>query len=352
MKKLVTPAFLMVVVILVLAEVIARLFFAQDISGRFAYGYDPQAGFSERRDGTVKLFRAGGRRFHPQAFPRHRPPDTYRIVVIGDSVPRGPSFKQAYPWLLGAELQERQVKAECLNLALPGYGARRCQVVLKKVLEFEPSLIIIHVNDTNKWEDEREWRRSQEFQGWHPRHWLMKIFIFRRLYEAKQEKVFWPLVPEEIRLKGAVRDADAQVAASKDPAEIATRIRLAQEKMVENVALVRRQHLPLLLVSQCRLEKEPGRRPYLNDYGLDAMCAALTGPGVYHLAMREVFHGSDFATYFSDTGHLRPAGHQLLAQAICRKILAEQAHFGLNGLKVAAGAEALAPPGQAAQADR
>ena len=62
MKKLITPAFLMVVVILVLAEVIVRLFFAQDISGRFAYGYDPQAGFDERRDGTVQLFRAGGRR--------------------------------------------------------------------------------------------------------------------------------------------------------------------------------------------------------------------------------------------------------------------------------------------------
>ena len=123
-------------------------------------------------------------------------------------------------------------------------GARRCQVVLQKALEFEPSLIIIHVNDTNKWEDEREWRRSQEFKGWHPRHWLMKVFIFRRLYEAKLEKVFWPLVPDQIRLKYAVSDADAQVAASKDPEEIAARVRLAQETMVESVALVRRHHIP------------------------------------------------------------------------------------------------------------
>ncbi|MFI5354239.1 MAG: hypothetical protein ACHQX0_01385 [Desulfobaccales bacterium] len=346
MKKLITPAFLMVVVILVLAEVIARIFFAQDISGRFAYGYDPQAGFDERRDGTVQLFRAGGRRFHPQTFERHRPPGTYRIMVIGDSVPRGPSFKQAYPWLLGMELGRQHIRAESLNLALPGYGARRCQVVLKKALEFEPSLIIIHVNDTNKWEDEREWRRSQEFQGWHPQHWLMKVFIFRRLYEAKQEKLFWPLVPDEVRLKAAVSDADAQVAASKDPAEVAARIRLAQEKMVENVALVRQQHIPLLLISQCRLEKEDGRPPDLTDHGLAPMCAALTGPGVYHLAMQEVFKGPDFAAYFADSGHLKPAGHQLLAQAIARKILAEQAHFDLSGVKVAAGDSV--PPGQAA----
>jgi len=251
-------------------------------------------------------------------------------------VPRGPSFKAAYAWQLGQDLRQHQLKAECLNMALPGYGARRCQVVLQKALEFEPSLIIMHVNDTNKWEDEREWRRSQEFKGWHPRHWLMKVFIFRRLYEAKLEKVFWPLVPDQIRLKYAVSDADAQVAASKDPEEIAARIRLAQETMVENVALVRRHQIPLLLISQCRLEKDDGQPPYLSDHGLDAMCDGLSGAGVYHLSMREVFNGPDFASYFADSGHLRPAGHQLLAEAISRKIMGERANFGLPAVKVAA----------------
>lgn len=344
MKKLVTPAFFMVVLLLVLAELGARIFFAQDIHGRFEYGYDPQAGFSERRDGMVKLFRAGGRRFHPQAFKKQRPPDTYRIFVVGDSVPRGPSFKEAYPWLLGMELGQQHLKAESINLALPGYGARRCQVVLQKALEFEPSLIIMHVNDTNKWEDEREWRRSQEFKGWHPRHWLMKVFIFRRLYEAKLEKLFWPLVPDEIRLKYAVSDANAQVAAGQDPAEVAARIKLAQETMVENVALVRRRQIPLLLISQCRLEKEDGQPPYLTDHGLDAMCATLAGPGAYHLSMREVFNGPDFAAYFADSGHLKSRGHQLLAQAISRKLLGERANFGLPGLKVAAAGDQPGPP--------
>ena len=232
MKRLITPACLMVVCLLVLAEVGARVFFAQDISGRFDYGYNPQAGFNERADGTVKLFRAGGRRFHPQSFKRHRPPGTFRIFVVGDSVPRGPSFKTAYPWFLGDELRRHDIAAESINLAVPGYGPRRCQVVLQKILEYEPSLVVLHINDTNKWEDEREWRRSQEFKGWHPRHWLMKVFIFRRLYEAKLEKVFWPLVPEAIRLKYAANDADAQVAAAQDPREIAARIRLAEETAV------------------------------------------------------------------------------------------------------------------------
>jgi hypothetical protein len=336
MKRLITPACLVVVCLLLLAEMVARVFFAQDLSGRFDYGYNPQAGFAEHADGTVELFRAGGRRFHPQAFQRHRPPGTFRIFVVGDSVPRGPGFQEAYPWFLGNELRRRGIAAESINLALPGYGPRRCQVVLKKILEYDPSLIVLHLNDTNKWEDEREWRRSQEFKGWHPRHWLMKVFIFRRLYEAKLEKVFWSLVPEEIRLKYAVNDADAQVAASQDPREIAARIRLAEETAAENVALLRHRHIPLILVTQCRLEEDPRQGLYLSDHGLDFLAANLVGPGIYHISMKQVFSGRDFRALFANfSGHLHKVGHQVLAHAICAKIEAERTALGLSGPKVA-----------------
>ena len=343
MKRLITPACLVVVCLLVLAEVGARVFFAQDISGRFDYGYNPQAGFAERADGTVELFRAGGRRFHPQTFKRHRPPGTFRIFVVGDSVPRGPSFHAAYPWLLGEELRRHGIAAESINLAVPGYGPRRCQVVLKKILEYEPSLIVLHLNDTNKWEDEREWRRSQEFQGWHPRHWLMKVFIFRRLYEAKLEKVFWPLVPEAIRLKYAANDADAQVAAAQDPREIAARIRLAEETAAENVAMLRQRQIPLILVTQCRLEEDSRHGLYLSDHGLDPLGDNLVGPGVYHISMKEVFSRTNFRPQFANfSGHLHQAGHQVLAQAIAEKIEAERTALGLPGPKVAVAGN---PPG-------
>jgi hypothetical protein len=345
MKRLITPACLVVVCLLVMAEVAARVFFAQDISGRFEYGYHPQAGFAEHADGTVELFRAGGRRFHPQSFKRHRPPGTFRIFVVGDSVPRGPSFQSAYPWLLGEVLRRHGIAAESINLAVPGYGPRRCQVVLKKILEYEPSLIVLHLNDTNKWEDEREWRRSLEFQGWHPRHWLMKVFIFRRLYEAKLEKVFWPLVPEAIRLKYAANDADAQVAAARDPREIAARIRLAEETAAENVALLRQRQIPLILVTQCRLEEDPRHGLYLSDHGLDPLGANLVGPGIYHISMKEVFSRMDFRARFTNfSGHLNQAGHQVLAQAIFEKIEAERVALGLPGPKVAVAGRPGDPP--------
>jgi hypothetical protein len=348
MKRLITPACLVVVCLLVLAEVIARVFFAQDISGRFDYGYNPQAGFAERADGTVELFRAGGRRFHPQTFKRHRPPGTFRIFVVGDSVPRGPSFTEAYPWFLGDELRRHDIAAESINLAVPGYGPRRCQVVLKKIMEYEPSLIVLHINDTNKWEDEREWRRSQEFKGWHPRHWLMKVFIFRRLYEAKLEKVFWPLVPEEIRLKHAANDADAQVAAAQNPREIAARIRLAEETAAENVAMLRQRGIPLILVTQCRMGEDPRQGLYLNDHGLDPLGKTLAGPGIYHISMKEVFSGRDFRALFANfSGHLHQEGHQVLAHAIFEKIAPERAALGIAGPKVAVAGRPSDPPNMA-----
>jgi hypothetical protein len=336
MRRLITPACLVVICLLGLAEVGARIFFANDISGRFDYGYNPQAGFDERQDGTVKLFRAGGRRFYPQTFQRQRPPGVFRIFVVGDSVPRGPGLKKAYPWLLGQELRQHGIQAESINLAVAGYGARRCQIVLRKALTYEPSLIILHFDDYNKWEDEREWRRSQEFKGWHPRHWLMKVFIFRRLYEAKMEKVFWPLVPEEIRLRYAANDADAQVAAAQDPKEIAARIKLAYNTAVQNVAMVRARHIPVILVTQCRLEENVHHHLYLTDHGLDALGESLAVPGVYHVSMKEVLTGKDIKQIFSNfSGHLHKDGHQLMARALFEKIEQERAFLGLPGSKVA-----------------
>ena len=337
MNRLITPACLVVICLLVLAEAGARIFFANDISGRFEYGYSPNAGFDEHRDGTVELFRAGGRRFYPQTFKRRRPPGVFRIFTVGDSVPRGPSLHKAYPWLLGQELRRHGINAESINLAVSGYGALRCNVVLAKALQYNPSLVILHFDDYNKYEDEREWRRSQEFKGWHPRHWLMKVFIFRRLYEAKMEKLYWPLVPAKIRLRYDASDADAQMAANRDPKEIAARIKLAYDTAMKNVAMIRAKGIPVIIVTQCRLEKDAHHHLYLTDHGLDALGESLaTGPGVYHISMKQVLTGKDIKEIFSNfSGHLHKDGHQLMAQAIFEKIEQERAALGLPTPKVA-----------------
>jgi hypothetical protein len=317
MKKLLSSAFVLALGLLLAAELGVRFFLPHDVSGRFSYGYDPDAGFVELQDGTVQLVRAGGRRFRPQTFNRRRPADTCRIMVIGDSVPRGPSFQAAYAGQLQKILQARGIHAEVINLAVAGFGVRRSQLVLRKALEFDPSLIILHLNDSNEFEDEREYRRSQDFQGWHPKYWPMKVFIFARAYEIKTEKVLWKLVPEKIRLQSAVSDVDAKLAASLDKDQELLWENRVRQTTTETVDLSRRQGIPVILVTQGTLESKESKEKRLDDHGLDTLAHSLEGPGVYLLSMKEVFSTlTPMQAYFTDSSHLTPVGHELMARAL------------------------------------
>jgi len=322
MRKLIAPSFALAVFLLLLVEVVARLFFAQSMSGRFEYGYHPDAGFVEHADGRVDLVRAGGRRFYPQSFQKHRPPDTLRISVIADSVPRGPALQKSYPWLLQEELQRQGFKAEVINLSVAGYGARRSQVVLNKILQYDPSLVILHVNNSNEYEDEREVRRAQEFKGWHPRNWLMKLVIFRRLHEIKVEQIFWRLLPEKVRQGFAVSDADAEIAASLNPAKQREWQALVANVTAASAALAREHHVPLLLLTQISVLHEGGSGPSLDDQGLDDLAKSLSGGGILYLSMKDVFSPTKFAKFFIDRAHLNLPGHRHLAQALSRKVTA------------------------------
>jgi hypothetical protein len=316
MKKFIFADFLLALLLLVAAEAGVRIFMPHDVSGRFSYGYDQDSGFVESQDGLVHLVRAGGHRFHPQTFRLRRPADTYRIMVIGDSVPRGPSFKGAYAYQLQEILRERGIKAEVINLALPGFGARRKDLVLRKVLSYEPSLIILHVNDSNEYEDEREYRRSQDFKGWHPRQWLMKSFIFARAYEITTEKILWRLLPEKIRERTAVNDADAKLAASHDKEQERLWQQRVWQKTAEDVELARLHTIPIILVTQVTLDQKPSGKISLDDHNLDAMARNLAGPGVYVVSMKDIFSAVTPVTlYFSDfSHHLTAAGHEVMAR--------------------------------------
>lgn len=317
--------FILALVLLLAAELGVRLFLPHDVSGRFSYGYDQDSGFVEAKDGSVRLVRAGGRRFHPQQFSRQRPAGAFRIMVIGDSVPRGPNLEAAYANQLEKFLQEKGIRAEVINLAIPGFGVRRSQLVVRKVLAYDPDLIILHLNDSNEFEDEREYRRSQDFQSLHPRHWPMKIFILARAYELKTEKIMWRLLPEPIRRQNAVSDADAEVRASLDEATQAVWKQRVRETTRETVALARGQGIGVIVVTQGTLHQgEDGGADRIDDHGLDALGQALTGPGVSLLSMQQVFSAlNPLKAYFADSAHLTPRGHQTLAGFLADLIVRE-----------------------------
>ncbi len=245
-----------------------------------------------------------------------------RIMVVGDSVPRGPNLAASYPKQLEALLKAAGVQAEVINLAVAGYGMRRNQLIIQKILDYEPSLIIWHLNDSNEYEDEREYRRSQEFQGWHPRHWLMRSYILARAYEFKTEKLQWRLLPDQIRRQQLLNDADAELAASLDAHQQQLWRQQVWQTTRETVALLRQRGIPVILVLQAVWQRDNQDTGHLDDHGLAALGQEVAGPGVQVLAMTELFGQSNpLSRYFADSAHLTPAGHRLLAQALCDLIL-------------------------------
>ena len=321
MRRTFTKSFLLVAALLVLGELAMRTFYARGLAGRFDYGYHPTAGFQENSDGSLDLIRAGGRKFLPQHYPQRKPDGVFRIMVIGDSVPRGPSLAEAYAAKLADLLRQRGISTEGWNLCLPGYGAQRCHIVLQKTLDYRPDFVIRHVNNSNEYEDEREWRRSQDRKEWQPGNTLMKSVLIRRLHEIKTEAVFWALLPEKIRAQHGVNDAAAETVTSMDEKRIRVWKERVERFLAEDIATCRQAGVPILLVTQVRV-RGSGMAATLDDNGLDELARSFAAPDVSVLSMKDALSGTDFAPLFMDTAHLRPEGHQVLAHAIAEKIAA------------------------------
>lgn len=326
MKNLFTLCFISVTVVLITLELVIRIFFAENMSGRFEYGYHPTAGFVEENDGTVNLVRAGGRRFRPQAFQMPKPEGTYRVFVVGDSVPRGPSLESAFAWQLQEMLRGKGVKAEVLNLGVAGYGVRRNQVVLKQTLQYQPDLIILHLNDSNEYEDEREWRRAEENKSWHPKNWLSKSLLIARLYELKTEKLFWYWLPQHIRIQAGVNDADAEVAAATEPEVMVKNTQRVRNVTLESLNLAQAEKVPVLILVPAKKNSASGEFSQIQTpSNLNALVQELKMGGYPLIEMIKSFSNEkDLNLLFSDSSHLRTYGHKVLANDLLLKILSDK----------------------------
>jgi hypothetical protein len=314
--------FLFAAAIILVLEIVVRIAFADNISGRFEYGYHPTAGFVEKGD-TLHLVRAGGRRFREQSLPIRKDPGKLRIFTVGGSVPRGPSLKGAYAFQLRGILEDRGIQAESYNLAIAGFGARRKHITLKGSLKYDPDIVIIHLNHSNEFEDEREYNRSLEFKKIHPKNILMRSFVLRRVYELKTEKIFWKWLPEEIRRTQALTDFDMEVRAGMD--ENTTRIwnRRIAEMLDQDVRATREAGAKAVIVVQAIWGSENNEGPprlIRNDY-LEELAASHTGKDVRVVSMYDVFQDTDPSEHFADGAHLRASGHRLIAEQISTEVL-------------------------------
>lgn len=318
--RAITRSFLLFLAILVGAELVTRFCFTRTMEGRFDYGYHPTAGFSEESDGTVQLQRSGGRRFFPQTFEKKRPAGVYRVMVIGDSVARGKSVEESYTGQLEKELRARGIQAECINLSLPGFGARRKDLVAQQALKYEPNLIILHVGASNEYEDEREWRRRDDFNSLHPKNWLMRSLVLRQFYEMKTEKLYWQWLPLKVRNQTGDLDVDAELRASADEAMLEKWKTLVKEVTQQSVQRMQSAHIPSIIVTQASKKKDAAGTFFLDDSAVDDWTAGLVSADVARVPMKSVIAPNQIASIYSDTNHVRLEGHRLIAQAIIRTL--------------------------------
>lgn len=312
-----TRSFLLFAAILLVAELVTRFGFVRTMEGRFDYGYHPTAGFVEE-GGKVELQRAGGRRFFPQSFQQRRPEGVYRVMVIGDSVARGKDVERSYAGQLQKELRTQGIPAECFNLGLPGFGARRKDLVVQQVLKYEPSLVILHVGISNEYEDEREWRRRDDFNSPHPKNWLMHSMVLRQLYEMKTEKLYWEWLPREVRSKDVTVDANAELRAATNKDTQKEWLKLVETVTRQSVQRIQDAGVPALIVSQATREKTSQGRLFLDDTEIDAWTASLVSDKIARLPMKSVFTTDQARALYTDSNHVRTEGHTLIAQAIAR----------------------------------
>jgi hypothetical protein len=246
-------------------------------------------------------------------------------MVIGDSVPRGPSLEVSYAAQIGVKLRALGLKAESFNLAIGGNGSARSEIILRKALDYQPSLVILHADNGDEYEDEREWKRAQEFKSWHPRNWLMKSDVIRRLYEAITEQIFWKWVPAQVRVLNDVNDSGDKALAAQNPAKRREWDERALKNTAASVALARARGVPILLLTAAREHSDGHGGFYLDDNGMDNMVRPMLGKGVYFLSMKQILQATNFTAFYTGDGtHLRPEGHALIADAVVNMLLKDK----------------------------
>jgi hypothetical protein len=94
-------------------------------------------------DVSVEVNSAG---FRDREHAVEKPPGTYRIVLLGDSLVEAIQvpFEESVPALLESELQRRGVKAEVISLSVSGTGTAREYLTLREYgLRYQPDLVLL-----------------------------------------------------------------------------------------------------------------------------------------------------------------------------------------------------------------
>ena len=170
-------------------------------SGRFRLSDDPEIGYEplpnlaysgEDLGAYDYRERSNSLGFRDVEHPLARPPSTYRVLVLGDSIAAGLKIdrrEQAFPALLEGRLRAAGVPAEVLNFGVSGYDTRQEVAMLRaRGLAFHPDLVVVAFCLNDLLSDNpildglrAQARRRTRVGVTHLNPWLVKSALYRFL---------------------------------------------------------------------------------------------------------------------------------------------------------------------------
>jgi len=328
-----------VIFLIVIVETLARTVWRDEMTSLFSQGFDPEIGFVKKGDEII-IKRLPARNIWPQSIPAKKNEGVARVFVVGSSVSRG-TEESNYPFIIRDSYSTKVLptsgrRLELYNLSATGYGIRRKMALLDQALSLRPDLIMVHLDGSNEFEDERERNTAHQYDGYaNPTEWPMKLWVFRFVAQRRTEKLVWRYIPREARKNTISNDADIELARSNTE----TTQKVWRDRLEKNIGIMVQKAtnagVPLVFIVRGVYDKNQSLikgRVIPNNFEDDLshfLIHAVTPykrSDVLVVRLGTVFSDlmlkpSDYTNIFADSTHLKEAGHRAVANYLYSKIL-------------------------------
>lgn len=290
--------------------------------------------------GQVRINRHG---FRGSDIPRRKPPGTFRIVCVGDSICFGYGVRQDETFSARLEqclnhcFASPQRRFEVLNFGVTGYNiVQVAQTLRQRSIEFEPDLILYAycLNDPQDF--------SYEFDALYnhlnnaetrfreyviaPAH---RLAVRSRLY-ALLRYAAEAATPEGLKLHGLTKDPQFRHLQNGSYVDYYTRLhrdppgRARLEDELAAIARIARAHDTPACVVLFPLFVESKGYPFLALHRQVSALATARRFSVIDLTVPfRIFKDDEFQSMYADPFHPTPDGHTVAAVAILRGLLAQ-----------------------------
>jgi lysophospholipase L1-like esterase len=274
-------------------EPVPGMAFEGDAQGFFEYsGTSNRLGYRDRDHAAAK------------------PPGTYRIVVLGDSIAAGyriPRTEDAFPALLEKRLRDAGLPVEVLNFGVTGYNTEQeVETLRTRALAFDPDLVVLaYCHNDRRPPDPRIVQALREAEGGRrvlPLAEAERLLIHSALYRF---------------LRYAVLEARREEATEPGPGDAGNTV---EPSLRELAGISRQEGFPVLLAVFPYLPKLYEEEHAREHAKLERLAREL---GLHHLDLRPAFNGcrADRGQKLRfDRYHPTAAGHRCAAEALAASV--------------------------------